>query len=116
MEKLLNELIAWARTQSEIMALYLYGSQMQGRANILSDVDVAVMVRSDIPKTQLWRLEDRWAAQWPEYVDLRLLNLAPLPFRYEGRPTGSGCGPPISALWLTLNRSSGGNIGMSAPG
>ncbi len=88
MEKLRNDLIAWAKTQPEIMALYLYGSQAEGRANALSDLDVAVLVRLEIPKAQLWRLEDRWAAQWPEYVDLRLLNLAPLPFRYEVTANG----------------------------
>lgn len=88
MEKLRNDLIAWAKTQPEIMALYLYGSQAEGRANALSDLDVAVLVRPEIPKAQLWRLEDRWAAQWPESVDLRLLNLAPLPFRYEVTANG----------------------------
>jgi len=82
-EKPLNELIAWAQAQPEIIALYLYGSQTEGRANALSDVDVGVLVKPDIPKAQLWRLEDRWAAQWPEWVDLCLLNLAPLPLRYE---------------------------------
>jgi predicted nucleotidyltransferase len=82
-EELLNNLITWAQAQPEIMALYLYGSQAEGRANDLSDVDVAVLVRMDISKSQLWRLEDRWAAGWPEWVDLCLLNLAPLPLRYE---------------------------------
>lgn len=88
MEKLLNELTIWAKTQTQILALYLYGSQAEERANALSDLDVAVLVRPEIPKAQLWRLEDRWAAQWPEYVDLRLLNLAPLPFRYEVTANG----------------------------
>jgi len=88
MEKLLNELNTWAKTQREIVALYLYGSQAQERANALSDLDVAILARPEIPKAQLWRLEDRWAAQWPEYVDLRLLNLAPLPFRYEVTANG----------------------------
>lgn len=83
MQETLDELIAWAKTQPEIMALYFYGSHMQGYANPLSDIDIAIMVRPEIPKTQLWRLEDRWAVIWPEWVDLRILNLAPLPFRYE---------------------------------
>ena len=83
MKKLLNELITWAKAQPEIMALYLYGSAAEGRANALSDLDVAILVQPEVPKLQLWRLEDRWAAQWLKYVDLRLLNLAPLPFRYE---------------------------------
>ncbi|MBE7469125.1 MAG: nucleotidyltransferase domain-containing protein [Anaerolineales bacterium] len=82
-EKLLNDLIAWAQAQPEIIALYLYGSQAEGRANVLSDLDVAVMVQPDLAQSQLWRLEDRWAAQWPIAVDLCLLNLAPLSLRYQ---------------------------------
>jgi predicted nucleotidyltransferase len=88
MEKLLNELIAWAKTQPEIMALYLYGSQAEERANALSDLDVAILAWPEISRPQLWRLEDRWTVQWPEYMDLRLLNLAPLPFRYEVTANG----------------------------
>jgi predicted nucleotidyltransferase len=88
MEKLLKKLITWARTQPEIIALYLYGSQAQGRANVLSDIDIGVLVRDDISKHQLWRLEDQWAARWPERIDIRLLNLAPLPFKYEVTANG----------------------------
>jgi predicted nucleotidyltransferase len=80
---LLKELVAWAQAQQEIMALYLYGSHATGKANALSDVDVAVLAREGLSQQQLWRLEDRWATRWPEMVEMRVLNLAPLPFRYE---------------------------------
>jgi predicted nucleotidyltransferase len=80
---LLKKLIAWAQAQQEIVALYLYGSQTQGRASVLSDVDVAVMAGGDLSRHRLWQLEDRCIARWPERVDIRVLNLAPLPFRYE---------------------------------
>jgi predicted nucleotidyltransferase len=80
---LLKELVAWAQGQQEIMALYLYGSHATGNANALSDVDVAVLAREGLSRQQLWRLEDRWATRWPEMVEMRVLNLAPLPFRYE---------------------------------
>jgi predicted nucleotidyltransferase len=80
---LLNELVSWARRQPDILALYLYGSHAEGRATALSDIDVAVWARADLSRSQLSELEDRWASQWPETVDLRVLNLAPLPFRYE---------------------------------
>jgi len=83
LELLLKELIAWAQAQPEIIALYLYGSQAQGRASALSDVDVAIMARGDLSRSQLWRLDDRCSARWPEKVDIRVLNLGPLPFRYE---------------------------------
>lgn len=83
LELFLKELVTWAQAQEEIIALYLYGSQAQGRASALSDVDVAVLARGDLSLRQLWRLEDRCVAHWPEAVDIRVLNLAPLPFRYE---------------------------------
>jgi predicted nucleotidyltransferase len=82
-ERLLDELIAWGRTQPEILALYLYGSHAEGRANALSDVDVAILARDDLSRQQLWQLEKRCVARWPEPLDIRVLNLAPLPFRYE---------------------------------
>jgi hypothetical protein len=83
MEIDLNDLITWSQEQSEILALYLYGSLSEGRANALSDVDVGILAKLDIAKPNLWRLEDRWIAQWPEFIDLRVLNYAPLSFRYE---------------------------------
>ena len=43
-KSLLDQLVAWAQTQPEIVALYLYGSQAEGRVNRLSDVDVAVLL------------------------------------------------------------------------
>ena len=83
LQLLLEELITWAQAQPEILAVYLYGSHAEGRASALSDIDVAVLARADLSRPQLWQLEDRWTGCWPEAVDLRVLNLAPLPFRYE---------------------------------
>ncbi len=82
-QRLLESMIAWTETQNDLLALYLYGSHAQGRANKLSDVDVALLAEPGLSRHQLWNIEDRWSAQWPEIVDLHLLNLAPLPFRYE---------------------------------
>lgn len=94
MKQLLNELIAWAQIQPEIVALYLYGSQAQGIANALSDVDVAILAQPQLPREQLWRLEDRWTGHWPNRIDMRLLNLAPLSVRYEVTAHGQ-------RLWAT---------------
>ena len=82
-QSLLEELVAWAQSQPEVVALYLYGSQAEDRATRLSDVDVAVLTRDDLSRQMLWQLEGRWLVQWPESLDLRILNLAPLSFRYE---------------------------------
>ncbi|MGC9399464.1 MAG: type VII toxin-antitoxin system MntA family adenylyltransferase antitoxin [Anaerolineae bacterium] len=80
---LLDKMIVWAEHQDEILALYLYGSHAQGRATGLSDVDIALLVIPDLSKQLLWHLEGQATVRWSEVVDLRLLNLAPLPFRYE---------------------------------
>lgn len=82
-DKLLQDIIAWAQSQLEIIALYLFGSYAEGRAHHLSDLDIAILARQDLPYEKLWRLEDRWAACWPEQVDLHILNLAPIPVRFE---------------------------------
>jgi predicted nucleotidyltransferase len=82
-DELLRELTAWAQQQPDILALYLYGSHARGEASAMSDVDVAIFARDDLSREELWRLEDEWSVRWPEVVDIRVLNLAPLPFRYE---------------------------------
>jgi uncharacterized protein len=89
---LLSELRTWASEQPDLLALYLFGSEVTGRTLPWSDLDVAALARFDIPRPQLWRLEDRWAARWDRFegsrVDFVVLNLAPLPFRFEVITTG----------------------------
>jgi predicted nucleotidyltransferase len=82
-EELARRLAAWADSQSEILAMYLFGSVAEGRANALSDLDIALLADRDLPKQHLWRLEDHWAAEWPEWVDLHVLNLAPPEAQFE---------------------------------
>ncbi len=82
-EALLERIVDWAQEQEEIIAVYLYGSYAQGRASALSDIDIAVLTQPIEEQRTLWRLEDHWSAQWPDAVDLHVLNLAPLTFRYE---------------------------------
>ena len=83
LESLIHRLLAWATDEAEIDALYLFGSQAEGRAHAHSDVDIAVLTRREIAKERLWRLEDRWASTWPDWVDLHVLNLAPVPAQFE---------------------------------
>lgn len=82
-QELTKRLIAWAAAQEAILALYLFGSLVEGRANVLSDVDVAVLAQYGLAKEHLWHLEDQWSAEWPEWVDLHVLNLAPPAFQFE---------------------------------
>jgi predicted nucleotidyltransferase len=88
LEPLLQQLISWAKSQREIVALYLYGSHVQDRANALSDIDVAVLARNDLDRGKLWRLEDDFASQWLETIDVCVLNLSPLPFQFEVTANG----------------------------
>jgi predicted nucleotidyltransferase len=82
-EAILDQIVAWAQTEPDVLAVYLYGSHAENRANALSDVDVAILVREGLTKERLWQLEKSCTAQWPKRIDLRVLNLAPLPFRYQ---------------------------------
>jgi predicted nucleotidyltransferase len=82
-EALIERIIAWAREQEEIIAVYLYGSYAHGRTTPLSDIDIAVLTHPIEEQRTLWRLEDHWSSLWPSIVDLHVLNLAPLTFRYE---------------------------------
>lgn len=86
-QDLLSRIEAWAKEQPEIVALYLFGSQVQGNTHPGSDVDVGVLARLDLSKEELWRLQDRWSASVSALgtgeLDLSVLNLAPVPFRFE---------------------------------
>jgi predicted nucleotidyltransferase len=83
MNTVVERVVAWAKAQPEILAVYLYGSVVEDRINPLSDLDIALLLRSEVTKQSMWRLEDRWSALWPEVVDLRVLNYAPLIFQFE---------------------------------
>ncbi len=48
LSQLIEQLAAWAAEQAEIEALYLYGSVAEGRANQLSDVDIALLAHRDL--------------------------------------------------------------------
>lgn len=75
--------VHWARLQPQIWAVYLFGSALTGDTTSLSDIDIGVLVNPQCDQGELWRLEAQWAAHWPDQVDLRFLNHAPLPFQYE---------------------------------
>jgi predicted nucleotidyltransferase len=83
LEELIDRLTLWATDQAEIDALYLFGSQVEGLTHAASDVDIAVLARQDSARERLWRLEDRWATAWPGWLDLHVLNLAPIPAQFE---------------------------------
>jgi predicted nucleotidyltransferase len=83
MNDLIARLARWADDQAEIDALYLFGSHAVGKPHARSDVDVAVLAGQGIERERLWRMEDRWAVAWPDWLDLHVLNLAPIPAQFE---------------------------------
>jgi predicted nucleotidyltransferase len=83
MDLLVEDFVAWARKQPHILAIYLFGSTVEGNATVLSDTDIAILVQSGLSRAEIWKLEEQWSVHWPESLDLRVLNLAPLPFQYE---------------------------------
>ena len=87
-EQLRRDLAHYFASRSEVLAAYLYGSRAEGRASARSDVDIAVLIGDTLAQERLWRLEDALAADVrhvlnTDGVDLVVLNLAPLPIRYE---------------------------------
>ena len=75
-------------------AIYLFGSQAEGRAAQRSDVDLALLARPDLPHPSLWRREDRWTSELSRLLaphctaDVFVLNLAPLSVRFQVTTVG----------------------------
>jgi len=87
-ERLSVEIRSTLQEQPDVLAAYLFGSTSEGRDGPLSDVDMAVLFRPDLPQAQLWHREDALGValsrRLPNYtIDLVALNLAPLRFRFE---------------------------------
>jgi len=81
------------RQREEVVAVYLFGSVARGTEDHLSDVDLAVLLRVDMPKQQMWRLEDALAVEVSDIlstdeVDFFVINLAPLHAQFEIIATG----------------------------
>ena len=96
--KLSAKLISQALTahfagREEVVAVYLFGSQARGEADHLSDVDVALLLRPDLSRETLWRLELRLDVEvcdalGSDDVDVIVLNIAPLEVQFEIIRTG----------------------------
>jgi predicted nucleotidyltransferase len=71
-----------------VAAVYLFGSEARGDADHLSDVDLAVLLRRDLRKGEMWRLEDQLTVTASDLLetsdlDLFVINLAPLAAQFE---------------------------------
>jgi predicted nucleotidyltransferase len=93
-QKAWRRLVEYFAGREDVIAVYLFGSRARGEGDHLSDVDLAVLLRQDLPAETMWRLEDSFAVEVGgrldhEAVDLFVLNLVPLAARFEVISTGT---------------------------
>lgn len=79
--------------RTEVVAVYLFGSHARKQADHLSDVDVALLLRPELPRETLWRLGlqldvEVCDALGTDDVDVIVLNTAPLEAQFEILCTG----------------------------
>ncbi len=90
-EWLTEQISAFAQNRPEIVAVYLYGSQIKHQARPDSDVDLAVLMRSgetDYLRAEL-TLEAALSRQLSKVeVEALILNHAPLSMQFEVLSTG----------------------------
>jgi hypothetical protein len=79
--------------REEVVAVYLFGSYARGEADHLSDLDIALLLRPDLPREAMWRLGLRLDVEvcdvlGTDDVDVVVLNTAPLEAQFEVIRTG----------------------------
>lgn len=70
-----------------VVTAYIFGSEAKGVAGVLSDIDVAVFIRTDVKKADRFdlrlRLSNDMSAVMGKRVDLVVLNDSPIQLSYE---------------------------------
>jgi hypothetical protein len=87
----LTALRRYLEGRDEVVVAYLFGSHARGEADARSDVDIALLLRPDLP--DVFRLKPRLDTKIGDVldsdeVDVLFLNDAPLPLRAEVVRTG----------------------------
>jgi predicted nucleotidyltransferase len=87
-KNLLPRLEQISRRFPEVIAAYLFGSQVYGRTTPLSDIDVGVLLKEDLPDMTSFRIEMSLQGELEKIfktnnIDLVVLNKAPLPIQYS---------------------------------
>lgn len=72
----------------KVTAAYLFGSQVCGRTTPLSDIDIGVLLKEDLPDMESFRIEMSLQGELEKIfetnnIDLVVLNKAPLPIQYS---------------------------------
>ncbi len=91
MDYLAAKLKEFASDRTDIVAVYLYGSQVSGQARPDSDVDLALLMRPegrDLFDLEL-RLDSEIATRLSGYeIEVLVLNRAPVSMQFEAVSTG----------------------------
>lgn len=87
-EQRLNELANAVQGMQEIDALYLFGSQALEKANKLSDIDLAVLLRKDVSVMRYFDYRRAYGVKFSdilkmERVDVVILNEASIMLAFE---------------------------------
>ncbi|HHH42292.1 MAG TPA: nucleotidyltransferase domain-containing protein [Chloroflexi bacterium] len=87
----LTALKRYLERREEVVAAYLFGSHARGEADARSDVDIAFLLRPNLPDLAHLTLTLDWEvcdALGTDEVDVVILNTAPLEARFEILRTG----------------------------
>ncbi|HEY83732.1 MAG TPA: nucleotidyltransferase domain-containing protein [Chloroflexi bacterium] len=90
-ETISRALLDYAETRPEIIAVYIFGSYAAGQENANSDIDVALLLKNDVPDLPhlMLRLDvEVCRALSSDRVDVLILNSTPLSLRAEVVRTG----------------------------
>jgi hypothetical protein len=93
LDNLLQKLAIHFTGRKEVVAVYLFGSYARRKADHLSDLDIALLLRPDLPREAMWRLGLRLDVEvcdvlGTDDVDVIVLNTAPLEAQFEVIRTG----------------------------
>ncbi len=92
----MNEALIVAAVQAQwphLLAVYAFGSRIQGTAGLASDLDLAVLVAGRMEPVPLWELSQQLADQLGCEVDLVDLRTASTVMQYQIITTGK-------VLWM----------------
>ncbi|MBI2559837.1 MAG: DUF86 domain-containing protein [Planctomycetes bacterium] len=77
-----DKLIKFLKSDSRIMLVYIFGSQVKGHVGKMSDYDIAIFLLETASDTYKYELQSKIARILDAPVDLVILNVAPAELKY----------------------------------
>ena len=78
MKEDLEKILAELKSHPKVVAIYLFGSYARGEATLLSDIDIAVILKDIDPKT-----EGEIGSLYSDKIDLALFHRLPIYIQFE---------------------------------